>query len=165
MKHLFFCYRNYVSRAIVILSTIAKEITYNEDTNKLTVKLNPIFEHLRQIKSQSKQSFSADLETLSGTPEKRSASAKEALKNDDANLNNVIMIGTRQSRINTEIEPDLEGFKKQNVDEVTILEPKDKGIVTHGNTLGNKYLRLISIMKQSTQEYYNMRTLLGLKSI
>ena len=52
-----------------------------------------------------------------------------------------------------------------NVDEVTSLEPKDKGIVTHGNTLGNKYLRLISIMKQSTQEYYNMRTLLGLKSI
>ena len=51
-------------------------ITYNEDTNKLTVKLNPIFEHLRQIKLQNKQSFSADLETLSGTLETRSESAK-----------------------------------------------------------------------------------------
>ena len=38
------------------------------------------------------------------------------------------------------------------VDEVTILEPN-----------GNIYHKIISIMKQSTQEYFNMRMVLGLK--
>ena len=64
----------------LILTTITEEITYNEDTNKLTVKLNPLFEHLRQIKLHKNESFSADLETLSGTFEKRSDSAKQTLK-------------------------------------------------------------------------------------
>ena len=100
----------------LILNTIAQEITYNEDTNKLTVKLNPIFEYLRQIKLQNKQSFSADLETLSGTFETRSESAKQALRNDVQNLNNIVMIGTRRNTINTEIESSQENSKKLNVD-------------------------------------------------
>ena len=50
-----------------------------------------------------------------------------------------------------------------NVDDVTISEPYDKEIAVHVNTFGNKYLRLISIMKQSTQEYYNMKMVLGVK--
>ena len=101
--------------------TITEEITYNEDTNKLTVKLNPLFEHLRQIKLHKNESFSADLETLSGTFEKRSDSAKQTLKNDEQNLSNVVMIGTRISAINTEIEPNFDGSKKQNVDGGTCL--------------------------------------------
>ena len=105
----------------LILTTITEEITYNEDTNKLTVKLNPLFKHLRQIKLHKNESFSADLETLSGTFEKRSDSAKQTLKNDEQNLSNVVMIGTRISAINTEIEPPFESSKKQNVDGGTCL--------------------------------------------
>ncbi len=52
----------------------------------------------------------------------RSEQAKEAIKNDDANLNNVIMIGTRKKCLNTKIEPNLEGSKKQNVEGGTCLE-------------------------------------------
>ena len=100
----------------LILTTITDSITYDEDTNKLTVKLNPIFEHLRQIKLQNKQSFSADLETLSGTLETRSESAKQTLRNDAENLNNIVMIGTRRNTINTEIESSYENSKKLNVD-------------------------------------------------
>lgn len=100
----------------LILTTITDSITYDEDTNKLTVKLNPIFEHLRRIKLQNKQSFSADLETLSGTIETRSESAKQTLRNDTLNLNNVVMIGTRKNSINTKIEPSCENSKKSNVD-------------------------------------------------
>ena len=63
----------------LILATITDEITFDEDTNKLTVKLNHVFEHLRQIKLQKKEVFSADLETLTGTLETRSEQAKQAL--------------------------------------------------------------------------------------
>lgn len=91
-------------------------LTFNEDTNRLTVKLNPIFEYLRQIKLQNKQSFSADLETLSGTIETRSESAKQSLRNDTINLNNVVMIGTNKNAINTEVEPNDIDSKKLIVD-------------------------------------------------
>lgn len=50
-----------------------------------------------------------------------------------------------------------------NVDEVTILEPNDKEIVSHDIDSDNIYQRIVSVMKQSTQEYYNMRIVLGLK--
>ena len=50
----------------LILNTITESITYDEDTNKLTVKLRPVFEHLRQLKLAKKQEFSADIETLTG---------------------------------------------------------------------------------------------------
>lgn len=99
----------------LILTTITDEISFNEDTNILTVKLNPLFEHLRQVKLQNKQLFSSDLETLAGTLETRSDSAKEALINNASDLNNIIMIGTRKTPLNTKIEPSSEDSKKQNV--------------------------------------------------
>ena len=49
------------------------------------------------------------------------------------------------------------------VDEVTILEPFESEIVSQKINLDNIYYRIVSIMKQSTQEYYNMRIILGLK--
>ena len=50
------------------------------------------------------------------------------------------------------------------VDGVTILEPYDKEIVSHDIDSDNIYQRIVSIMKQATQEYYNMRIVLGLES-
>ncbi len=99
----------------LILATITESIIYDEDTNKLTVKLRPVFEHLRQLKLANKQEFSADLNSLTGTLETRSASAKEALKNGSLDLTKISVIGTRQSRLNTKIEPHKEGSKKLNV--------------------------------------------------
>ena len=78
-------------------------------------------------------------------------------------LKHISKLGTRKRLLNTKIEPNFTDSIKSNVDKVTISDPYDKEIVAHENTLDNKYLRLISIMKQSTQEYYNMRMLLGLK--
>ena len=68
-----------------------------------------------------KQEFSADIETLTGTLETRSEQAKQALKNSALNLTKITVIGTRQSRLNTEIEPHNEVSKKFNVDGGTPL--------------------------------------------
>ena len=100
----------------MILNTITESIIYDEDTNKLKVKLRPVFEHLRQLKARRKQEFSADLKTLTGTLETRSQSAKQALENKGLNLSNITVIGTRQNSLNTKIEPIFEGSKKLNVD-------------------------------------------------
>ena len=100
----------------LILNTITESIIFDEDTNRLKVKLRPVFEHLRQMKARRKQEFSADLKTLTGTLETRSESAKQALKKDRLTLSNVTMIGTRQNRLNTEIEPHYGDSKKLNVD-------------------------------------------------
>ena len=100
----------------IILSTITDKITYNEDTNTLSVQLKPIFEHLRQLKLQEKKNFSENLFTLTETLETRSEQAKQALKNNTLDLTKITVIGTRQSRLNTEIEPYDEGSKKLNVD-------------------------------------------------
>ena len=98
----------------LILNTITESIIYDEETNRLRVKLRPVFEYLRQIKLQKKQEFSADLKTLTGTLETRSESAKQALKNNTLDLTNITMIGTRRSTINTEIESSYENSKKLN---------------------------------------------------
>ena len=66
----------------LILNTITESIIYDEDTNTLTVKLRPVFEHLRQIKMNKKQQFTASLEDLNGTIKTRSEQAKQALKNN-----------------------------------------------------------------------------------
>ena len=54
-----------------------------------------------------------------------------------------------------------------NVVKVTIMEPFDKNIISDKNagaTSGrNVYTELVRIMKDSTQEYYNMRITLGLE--
>ena len=101
------------------MNTITESITYDENTNTLTVKLRPVFEHLRQIKLHKKQQFSESLENLTGTLESRSDSAKEALQNNTLDLTKITMIGTRQRRLNTEIEPSYENSKKLNVDRGT----------------------------------------------
>ena len=49
------------------------------------------------------------------------------------------------------------------VDEVTILEPVDSAIVSQKMLPDNIYQRIVYIMKQSTQEYYNIRMVLGLE--
>lgn len=67
------------------------------------------------MKVKRKKNFSADLNTLTGTFETRSESAKQALKNDRLTLSNVTMIGTRRSSLNTEIEPHHGDSKKLNV--------------------------------------------------
>ena len=100
----------------LILATITDKIVFNEDTNTLSVKLKPVFEHLRQIKLQKKQEFSANVQTLTGTLEKRSNSAKQILKNIHPNVNEIKDYGTRQKLLNTKIEPIHEGSKKLNVD-------------------------------------------------
>ena len=100
----------------LILNTITESIIYDEDTNRLKVKLRPVFEHLRQIKLQKKQEFSADLKTLTGTLETRSERAKQALKNNTLDLTKITMIGTRQNRLNTKIEPHNGDSKKLNVE-------------------------------------------------
>ena len=67
------------------------------------------------------------------------------------------------SGLNTKIEPIHKGSKKFNVVNVTILEPivPDKNTcLTSGMSV---YAELISIMKDSTREYYNMRIALGLE--
>jgi len=73
------------------------------------------------------------------------------------------MIGTRQIRLNTEIESSYENSKKLNVDGVTILEPVDSEVVSQKTLPNNIYQRIVYIMKQSTQEYYNIRMVLGLE--
>ena len=73
------------------------------------------------------------------------------------------MIGTRQNRLNTEIEPHQGDSKKLNVVKVTTLEPFDKKIVAELGDKFNIYHKVVLIMKCSTQEYYNMRMALGLE--
>ena len=53
---------------------------------------------------------------MTGTLETRSESAKQALKNNTLDLTKITMIGTRQNRLNTEIESYDESSKKLNVD-------------------------------------------------
>lgn len=49
------------------------------------------------------------------------------------------------------------------VDKVTILKPCDNEIVSQKTLPNNIYHRIVSVMKQSTQEYYNMRIVLRLE--
>lgn len=66
----------------LILNTITESIIYDEDANRLKVKLRPVFEHLRQLKLQKKQEFSQSLESLTGTLKTRSEKAKQVLENE-----------------------------------------------------------------------------------
>ena len=47
----------------------------------------------------------------------------------------------------------------------TILEPNDNEILSQIMQSDNIYHRIVCVMKQSTQEYYNMRIILGLETI
>lgn len=50
-------------------------------------------------------------------------------------------------------------MRQNGVDKLPNMEPFDKAIVPEISI----YSSLIHIMKQSTQEYYNMRSILGFK--
>ena len=82
-------------------------------------------------------------------------------------LKHISKLGTRKRLLNTKIEPNFTDSKKSNVDEVTILEPfeqpTDNEMLSQMMRSDNIYHRIVAIMKQSTQEYYNMRIVLGLK--
>ena len=99
----------------LILATITDKITFNEDTNTLSVQLKPIFEHLRQIKMQEKKTFSENLFTLHRTLETRSEQAKETLRNDVKNISTSCLTRTQLNLINTEIESSYDNSKKLNV--------------------------------------------------
>ena len=73
------------------------------------------------------------------------------------------MYGTRKKFLNTEIEPHIEALNEINVMKVMTLEPSDKNNVSRKKYINNICCGLISVMKQSTQEYYNMRMVLGLE--
>ena len=98
------------------MTTITDKILYNEDTNVLSVQLKPIFEQLRQLKLHNKQIFSSDINTLTGTLETRSESAKQALRNDVKTLSDIEVTGTHRNVINVEFGVDSEDLKKSNVD-------------------------------------------------
>lgn len=100
----------------LIITTITDSIIFDEESNKLSVKLKPIFEHLRQLKLQKKQAFSADIETLSGTLQTRSKSAKQALHNMPPEINHIKDYGTRKRLLNTKIEPNNKALFNVNVD-------------------------------------------------
>lgn len=102
----------------LILVTITDRITINAYTGVLTVKLKPIFEHLRQLKLQNKV-FKTDIDNLNGTLEIRSESAKSALKKENRNLDNNKGTGTRTSKLQTVIEGNFGGKEKINVDDGT----------------------------------------------
>lgn len=95
----------------MILTTIAESIIIDDEAETITVKLRPVFEHLRL----AKQSFEADLEELDGTLQTRSDRAKQALQNIRPKLNDIIDYGTRKKLLNTKIEPNFYGSKKVNV--------------------------------------------------
>ena len=78
-------------------------------------------------------------------------------------LKHISKLGTRKRLLNTKIESPYGNSKRLNVNEVTILEPNDKEILSQIMRSDNIYHRIVSVMKQSTQEYYNMSMVLGLK--
>ena len=65
--------------------------------------------------------------------------------------------------MDTEIEPYKEGSEKFNVDKLQTLEPFYNTNLSQNNGLNNLYVDLVSILKRSTQEYYNMRLALGIE--
>lgn len=96
----------------MILTTITESITINAETETITVKLRPVFEHLRL----AKETFRATFETLDGTLETRSERAKQALQNIRPDVNDLVDYGTRKKLLNTKIEPNFTDSKKSNVD-------------------------------------------------
>lgn len=89
----------------MILTTITDKILIDAEDGTITVKLKPIFEHLRQIKLQNRQAFSSNIKTLNGTLETRSEKARQANKNTKSNINQIKDYGTRKKLLKTKIEP------------------------------------------------------------
>ena len=138
---------------LVIGHKISNLIANLKDTNTLSVKLKPVFEHLRQIKLQKEQEFLANVQALTGTLEKRSNSAKQILKNIHPNVNEIKGYGTRQKLLNTKIEPLHGDSKKLNVVNITILEPMipDKNTCSPaGMSVYTELVRIIKIPRRNT---------------
>lgn len=49
---------------------------------------------------------------------------------------------------------------KNGVVKVSIMEPHDNKILSRKNNVVNLYQNIVSIMRESTNEYYNMRMIL-----
>ncbi len=99
----------------MILTTIAESITIDHEAETITVKLRPVFEHLRL----AKQSFKSDLEKVDRTLKTRSEEAKQILKNMRPDVNDFVDYGTRKKLLNTKIEPNSDGSVKDNAEEGT----------------------------------------------
>lgn len=52
-------------------------------------------------------------------------------------------------------------FLRNNVVIVPIMEPHDNKILSRKNNVVNLYQNIVSIMRESTNEYYNMSMVLG----
>lgn len=100
----------------LILSTIADEIFYDEETNTLKIKLRPVFEQLRQRKVQNKEQVSTDKKVLTGTSIISLHKEFEKHTNPQEDFNKIIDFGTRKEQINSKKEPHCVGSKKLNVD-------------------------------------------------
>lgn len=100
----------------IILATITDHIEINTESYKLTVKLKPVFEYLRQLKLQRKESFSADIEKLSRTLETRTHNGTQPVENRHVDLDELTVVRTRKKLLNTEIEPQFEALSESNVD-------------------------------------------------
>jgi len=66
------------------------------------------------------------------------------IKNNTLDLTKTIVIKTHQYHLNTKIEPNFDGSKKGNVDEVTILEPCDNEILSQMMQSDNIYQQFVS---------------------
>jgi hypothetical protein len=71
--------------------------------------------------------------------------------------------GLKPSRIDYTKELEQCSILLYGVVKVPQQEPFDRQIVPQKTDMHNRYHNLVSLLKQSTQEYYNMRILLGLK--
>lgn len=100
----------------IIIGTITDRIILDVENNKIKVKLKPVFEYLRQLKLQNKESFSADIENLSRTLKTRTNNGTQAVENRHVDLDELTVIRTRKKLLNTEIEPHIEALNEINVD-------------------------------------------------
>lgn len=99
----------------MILTTIAESITIDNEDETITVKLRPVFEHLRL----AKQFFKSDLEKVDRTMKNRSEDAKQILKNMRPDVNDFVDYRTRKNLLNTKIEPNSDDSVKDTAEEGT----------------------------------------------
>lgn len=99
----------------IIIGTITDRIILDVENNKIKVKLKPVFEYLRQLKLQNKESFSADIENLSRTLKTRTNNGTQAVENRHVDLDELTVTRTRKKLLNTEIEPHIEALNEINV--------------------------------------------------
>ena len=67
------------------------------------------------------------------------------------------------TQLHNKRDTDISQYLFYGVVKVPQQEPFDRQIVPQKTDMHNRYHNLVSLLKQSTQEYYNMRMVLGLK--